>query len=418
MNQLELIAIGIIIGGILISIATIILERYNYNFPTTKRRKKPKFCILIPARDESKVIRGLLDSIFKQSRKVEAEDVYVVIEDEKDKTVGIAKEYGVNIFVRKKLHLKRKGYALDEVIRYILAKNKHYDAYFIMDADNVMDVDFIKELETTYYDGYDIGIGYRNCKNGNDSVIAACSILTFSMLNTLGNETKNKQSRNITISGTGFFITGNIIESWGCFPFHSLTEDYEMTLHSILHKYKSYYNKKAIFYDEQPVIYKNTINQRVRWIKGYFSARKKYIKELKRQNKRKHSNYGSALSEIVGVNSYIIMVIGAILFILCQLWTICLTFINSSVFDTEAVIKLLSMLGLIYLVLMVLTIIIIIKENNNNIALNTKMKFKTILFNPLYLTTYFSCLIRAILKKEVVWEKVEHSSQMIMERKG
>lgn len=56
-----------------------------------------------------------------------------------------------------------------------------------MDADNVLDVDFVKNMEKSINEGYDIGIGYRNCKNGNDSVVAAASALTFSMINELSN---------------------------------------------------------------------------------------------------------------------------------------------------------------------------------------------------------------------------------------
>ena len=44
--------------------------------------------------------------------------------------------------------------------------NKDYDAYFIFDADNILEKDFIKNMIPIYYQGYDIGVGYRNIKNG------------------------------------------------------------------------------------------------------------------------------------------------------------------------------------------------------------------------------------------------------------
>lgn len=73
-------------------------------------------------------------------------------------------------------------------------------------------------MEEAYEDGYDIGIGYRNTKNGNDSVIAAASSLTFSMINTLGNEHKTKCNNTLTISGTGFYIKGDIVEKLSGYP--------------------------------------------------------------------------------------------------------------------------------------------------------------------------------------------------------
>ena len=41
--------------------------------------------------------------------------------------------------------------------------------------------------------GYDLASGYRNCKNGNKSVVAAASALTFSLVNTVFNKKKIKK---------------------------------------------------------------------------------------------------------------------------------------------------------------------------------------------------------------------------------
>ena len=79
------------------------------------------------------------------------------------------------------------------------------------------------------------------------------------------------------MSGTGFYTKGKWIKKWQGYPFHSLTEDYELSLYSILHDLATYYNDNAIFYDGQPTKYSQTVKQRTRWIKGYFDSRKKYI---------------------------------------------------------------------------------------------------------------------------------------------
>ena len=98
-----------------------------------EREKQPEFAVLIPARDESAVIEGLLKSLEEQTVKVKTEDVYVIVEAEDDPTVGICRKHGVGVFVRPKVTLSRarKGFALDEVIREILSKRR-YDLYFIL----------------------------------------------------------------------------------------------------------------------------------------------------------------------------------------------------------------------------------------------------------------------------------------------
>lgn len=404
---LETIGIILIIIGLLMLFTTSFLARINNNFPKEKRKELTNFCIIIPARDESKVIEDLLISITKQTKKINMKDVYIIVEDKSDPTVDIAKKYKSTIFIRKRLDLKRKGYAIDELIKYLEEKKKYYNAYFILDADNVLDENFLLEMEKSYKEGYDIATGYRNLKNANDSVISACSGITFAFLNSNGNETKNKQSRNVTLSGTGLYINGKLIKKWKSFPFHSLTEDYELTLYSIEHNLTSVYNKNAIFYDEQPIKYKNTINQRTRWIKGYFSTRKKYIPKFRKLLKN-NPNFGSIINEISGMKPYIIMIIGAIIYILNQILTIIKVNSFKNPLTKLCFTKIILILMLAYILFAFMTAYIILKDKDK-INMSESMQKKTILFSPLFFSTYVPCALKAFLKKEVKWEKVEHT---------
>lgn len=402
---LELGALGCIIGALVWLFLVKYLAKKNDNFPKKKRDSLNNLAILIPARDEALVIEDLLISITKQTKKVNMKDVYVIVEDEHDKTVEFVNNYGGTIFVRKELNLKSKGYALMELIEDLEKKKKYYEAYFIMDADNVLDKDFLKKMEESYKEGYDIATGYRNLKNGNDSLIATTSGITFSFINTSGNETKSKQSRNVTLSGTGLYITGDLIKQWKTYPFHSLTEDYELTLYSIQNNLTSVYNKEAIFYDEQPIKYKDTINQRERWIRGYFDNRKKYIPKFKKLLKN-NCNYGSLITEINGMRPYILMIIGVILYILGQFIVIFKA--KDSILVKMAIFKIFLILFLAYILFALLTTYVIYKDNK---MLNIKrsMKIKTIFFSPLYFLTFIPCALRAVLKKNVSWDKVKHT---------
>lgn len=379
--------------GIIWLLIDYILSYFNSNVPKEKNNKG-KFAILIPARDESRVIEELLNSILNQTRKIDSDDVYVIVEEESDKTVELVKNKNMNIVFRHDLSKKRKGYALDDAIKEILEQKKHYDAYFIFDADNVLDKDYIKNMEEAYEDGYDIGIGYRNTKNGNDSVIAAASSLTFSMINTLGNEHKTKCNNTLTISGTGFYIKGDIIEKLSGYPFNSLTEDYELTLYATLNDLTTTYVKNAIFFDEQPVKYNITINQRTRWIKGFFEARKKYIPLLLKKEINK--NFSSSFHQIMGVTPYILLIIGLLGILLINYFNVKNTII---------------LILFVYLIMVLITSIMVLKEKSY-LNINNKMKIKVILYNPIFLTTYIICLFKAILNKDVKWLKIEHSKSL------
>lgn len=230
--------------------------------------------------------------------------------------------------------------------------------------------------------------------------------LLFLFLNSNGNEVKSRQSRNITLSGTGLFIVGDLIKKWKCFPFHSLTEDYEMTLYSIENNLTSYYNKEAMFYDEQPVTYKNTLNQRIRWVKGYFDNRKIYIPKLRKKLKS-NPNFGSVINEISGMRPYIIMIVGAILYILSQIINIVYNYSFDNFITFISLAKILLIVGLAYALFALMTLFVI-KKDIDKLNLSKNMQFKTVLFSPLFFVTYVPCALKALFKKDVKWEKVEH----------
>lgn len=376
----------------------------------------PSLAVLIPARDESKVISNLIDSIEKQTFKIDSKDIYIIVESKKDKTVDIAKERNINIIYRKNLtNRRRKGYALDDAIKEILRKKKHYDAYFIFDADNVLDRNYFKEMVKSYKKGYDIGIGYRNTKNGNSSIFSACSSLTFSMINTFSNNYKMKHNLTLTVSGTGFYIKGKILEELGGYPFNSLTEDYEFTLYATLNDLTSTYNMKAKYFDEQPTDYNTTIKQRTRWVKGYFDSRRKYYPLLKNKAVRKDNNYPSVYITLVGVKPYVLLVISVILYLANLTYRI----ISNSIVKVEVYTLLLQFLVIvlaIYIVLLIFTGILLIKEKDN-LRLNRKMKIKSLFFNPLFLASYVKCLYLALKNKDLAWEKIEHTVNMEKEVK-
>ena len=99
---------------------------------------------------------------------------------------------------------------------------------------------------------------------------------------------------------------------------------------------------------------------------------------------------------------YILMIVGAIFYIIQQIINIVLhKFILWSLF------KIFLIFFLAYFLFSMMTLFVIYKDKNIN--LNKSMKVKTCLFSPLFFVTYVPCALRTLFKKEVNWEKVEHS---------
>lgn len=380
-----MIANALIILGLIVLISKFIIRFYKGILPK-KQKEASNFSILIPARNESNVIEDLLKSIKNQSEKINFENVYIIIENKSDKTIKIAKKYNANIIIREKLNLKRKGYALMEAIEKI-TEEKIYDAYFIFDADNILNKDYLKEMKKTYLEGYSIGIGKRKIKNKTNS-IAISSQLIFTLINDLSNKNRNKYNVNANASGTGFYISGKIINKLKTYPFHSLTEDYEISLYAVINNLTTKYNEKAIYYDEQPTDYKTYFNQRTRWVKGYFETRKIYTKDLIKKLKLDNKNYKSVYTSLIGVYDLILILIG--LLIKCYKYP-------------------LEIILAVYTALIIFTILLLYKENIN---INKTLYLKVLLINPLLLLTYIPCLIKSIFKKDIEWTVIQHKEKL------
>lgn len=105
--MIEIISIALIIIGIASFIFGIFIMKTNKLKPI-KRKNNGRYAILIPARDESRVIDGLLTSIDNQTRKINSKNVYVIVESMSDKTVDITRKHNMNIVLRHDLTKKER----------------------------------------------------------------------------------------------------------------------------------------------------------------------------------------------------------------------------------------------------------------------------------------------------------------------
>lgn len=360
-----------------------------------------KFAVLIPARYESAVITDLLDSLDKTDYPKDLFHIFVIVESLDDPTVNIVKNYSnCSIFLRKNLNLKSKGYALDECVKDIIASKQQFDAYLVLDADNIVSKNFLKRMNDAYIEGYDLAVGKRDNKYWNSSCISACSSLTFNIVNFI-NKFKFNQNKTILITGTGFYIKANIMNAEQGWIFRSLTEDYEITNYAVCKGLKTSYVEDAIFKDEQPDSLKVSIIQRSRWVKGFFTVLKKYtpIKRKIRKNKK------LSFMDSIRTRLHLTFVFSIIFYVL----TVMIYLIFGIIFKKDIsglLIRMISILIFIYLFIVFISLAIFVIEKNN-INITRKNIIKAIFFHPIFLFCYIIAAIRAIFLKNG-WEKIEH----------
>ena len=243
-----------------------------------KPPKLHRFAVLIAARNEEAVISELIDSINAQDYPSGLIDIYVAADNCTDGTAKTARCHGAQVFERFDTQHVGKGYALDFLLSHI---PHEYDAYLVLDADNVIAPDYIRHMDQTLSDGYKIATSYRNSKNYGDNWISAGYALWFLRESRYLNSARARLGSSCGVSGTGFLFSQAVLDAQGGgWPFHLLTEDIEFTIDNVTRGMKVGYCPDAIAYDEQPISFRQSWAQRLRWSRGYLQVFKKYGRAL------------------------------------------------------------------------------------------------------------------------------------------
>ena len=121
---------------------------------------------------------------------------------------------------------------------------------------------------------------YRSSKNYGDNWISAGYALWFLRESRYLNHARNIIHFSCAVSGTGFFFSRKIADEINGWPYHLLTEDIEFSVDQITKGIKIAFCEKAVLYDEQPVFFSQSWNQRMRWSRGYPQVFRYYGKRL------------------------------------------------------------------------------------------------------------------------------------------
>lgn len=232
-----------------------------------------RFAVLIAARNEEAVISELIDSINAQDYEGKV-DIYVAADNCTDSTAKIARNHGARVLERFDRSHVGKGYALDFLLSHICTAD--YDAFLVLDADNVIAPDYIRHMNQTLSDGYNIATSYRNSKNYGDNWISAGYALWFLRESRYLNGARFAVGSSCAVSGTGFAFTGKVLERIGSWHFFLLTEDIEFTIDNVVSGEKIGYCRDAVLYDEQPTGFRQSWRQRLRWSRGYLQVFGRY----------------------------------------------------------------------------------------------------------------------------------------------
>ncbi len=358
--------------------------------------------VIIAARNESAVIKRLIDSLTSQNYPKDRYRIFVVADNCTDNTAEIAREAGAIVYERFNNEERGKGYALN----YLIGKIKEDypdripEGYIVFDADNIVDENYLSEMNRPLAAGYEVVSSYRNASNYGENWRAGGQGMYFLRDARVLNYARAKIGTNTFIAGTGFMFSRSLEERYGGWPFHTLTEDGEFTMHNAVNGAKCAYCHDAVFLDEQATDLKTSWNQKLRWCKGGLQIFKIYMKQLVRGvfSRRSISCFDMAMcltpAYFISLTAIAVNTVGLTA-------ELCLGEPPEKVF-----ISALTMIATAYLALLIFSIFVTISEWKKIKA----SAFKKILYMftfPVFIFSFIPPAAVAIFKK-VEWKQIQH----------
>ena len=369
-----------------------------------------RFAAIVSARNEEGVIGELLESLRRQNYPAELLDLYVVADNCTDDTAGVARRAGAFVYKRFDNVHKGKGYAMDYLFHRLKEEGKQdYDGYFVFDADNLVDPNFVREMNRTFDKGYDALTCYRNSKNFGANWISAGYSIWFLREARFLNFPRTLLGTNCHVSGTGFLVSAKVIEENGGWPFHLLTEDIQFSVDCAVRGRKIGYCDKAVIYDEQPTTFQQSWDQRLRWSKGFYQVDRAYtaplLKGCLRLGRRGLSCYDMFATVAPGMLLTLAMILfNALILVICLTQPVYLaTWIISETmhFIFSAVVN-------FYLGLLVYGMLTVLSEWKHIDAAPLK-KLGYVFTFPIFMFTYIPISIAALVQK-VEWKPIYHTA--------
>ena len=359
-------------------------------------KKNHKFMAIIPAHNEETVVANLIESLKNQNYNKTLYDIYVIADNCTDRTAQKAKEAGAIVYERFDPEHKTKGYALQWFLKQKIEENADYDAFFVFDADNIVDKDFIKNMNKKLCQGEDVVQGYRDIKNPTDNWITAGYALFYWTMHRLYHLARYNIGLSPLLNGTGFMVKFDVIKPNG-WETKTLTEDIEFSLKRIIQGKKLGWATDAIVYDEQPTSFKQSWSQRSRWTVGHMQCIKEYTGQLFNAVKEHKTlmNFDGFLY-IIGTTPMLVL-------------TMILMLINFGIYagnamtNAELIVNIINYL-IPTLLLPIGTAVLAMVLDKKPI----KPMIKGLLCYPIFMGSWVIINIKCLFKRETSWEKIEH----------
>jgi cellulose synthase/poly-beta-1,6-N-acetylglucosamine synthase-like glycosyltransferase len=185
---------------------------------------------------------------------------------------------------------------------------KKYDAVVVIDADNLVSLNYLRIMNQRLLQGDKIIQGYLDSKNPNDTWVTRSIHVGYVITNRFWQLAKHNLDLSCALGGTGMCIAVDMLRQFG-WGANSLTEDLEFQVKALLNGFRVTWAHEAKVFDEKPLTMKQSMKQRQRWMQGHCTVAGRYLPRLLWQGIRQR-NLALLDAALYCCNPYFVMLCG------------------------------------------------------------------------------------------------------------
>lgn len=283
---------GFLLINVFLGIVGLFRQKRKYEIIDDKQ----KFCIFVPCHNEGPVVESTVLNYTEIQYNKDLFDIYFIADNCTDNTAEILQNTvtksgctNFHVLVRNVDDPNKKGkpHALKWAMEILESEDKFYnkyDQFMIFDADNFVDPDILKHVNSQYL-SYKVKKRpvmiqcYLDSKNKN-SLVARSYYTCYRISNRTAQAARNTLGLVPAIGGTGFAMSTKFLKDIGGYNCKSLTEDLEIQCIATMRNERIVFNEFARVYDEKPTGVKQSLVQRTRWSQGHWYLCFKYTWRL------------------------------------------------------------------------------------------------------------------------------------------
>lgn len=234
-----------------------------------------RFAVIGCAHNEEAVIGQLIHSIHANAYPRDRYDLYVICDNCTDATAERTRQAGAIPMVRNDPDKRGKPQALAWMFDLLRQKQRTgdvYDAYIILDADNLVNEGYLDAVNNKLNEGHEVIQTYLGCKNPDDTWVSMAYALSYWLSNINYQDAHARMGLSAQLGGTGMVFRPSALEEVG-WETDTLTEDLVMTSNYVrARRCPCAWAHDARLYDEKPLHVHASMRQRTRWMQGHMEA--------------------------------------------------------------------------------------------------------------------------------------------------